>query len=1153
MKMGTFVLRQRGLFNLLVIFALVLGFLPASSTPVLATGVTDLFFSEYIEGSSNNKALEIYNGTGAAIDLGAAGYNVQMFFNGSTSAGLTINLIGTVTNGDVFVLAHSSAVPVILAEADLTNGSGWFNGDDAVVLRKGDIVIDVIGQIGFDPGSQWGTDLTSTADNTLRRKATVLFGDTNGSDVFDPSIEWEGFANDTFDGLGAHTVIAGETPPYVASTVPANGDTGVALDASIVVTFSEPVNISTDWFDLSCTQQGSVSAASSGGPQVFTVTPDAPFLEGQDCTFTVYAAAVTDQDADDPPDSMESDYVISFSTQSAVDICTLPFTPIYDIQGSGPATPIPGVVTTQGVVVGDYEGPSPTLRGFYLQDLTGDGNPETSDGVFVFNGSNNSVSLGDVVRITATASEFQDQTQLSNVTEIIPCGTGSVDPVDVTLPVASADYLERYEGMLVRLPQTLYVTEHFQLGRFGQVVMSSEGRLKQPTNVVEPGAPALALQAANNLNRIIIDDALNVQNPDPILFGRGGNPLSASNTLRGGDTATGIVGVMTYTWAGNSASGNAYRVRPINALGGGVPDFKPTNPRPVEPEEVGGSLKVTGFNVLNYFNNFGNTCFMGVGGEATSCRGANNLTEFERQAAKIVAALAEMDAAIVGLMEIENDGYGQDSATQDLVNRLNAVTAPGTYALINVDAGTGQLNALGTDAIKVGLIYQPAKVTPVGVTAALNSDEFVTGGDSDPRNRPALAQTFVENDTGGRLTVVVNHLKSKGSACDAPDANDGQGNCNAVRLNAALLLAEWLRTDPTSSGDPDVLIVGDLNSYAMEDPIMALEEFGFTNLILKFVGPDAYSYAFDGQWGYLDHALGSASLVSQVTGVTEYHINSDEPSVLDYNIEFKSAGQVASLFAPDQFRASDHDPVIVGLDLNASPVVGKIEVTYDPVKINTPITASASFTDADKLDTHTAVWNWGDGTTSAGVVLESEGSGTVSGEHLYTAPGIYTITVTVFDDSGNSGTSKSHPVVIYDPDGGFVTGGGWIYSAPGAAVDVPGASGEAQFAFVSKYHKSATKPKGNITFYFEAAGIHFTSTSIEYLVVNTAGTEAIFKGSGVYNDVGNYKFMIWVEDGKPDTFRIKIWTARSKNTYVVYDNGDYQPINGGSIHIHTGK
>jgi len=166
---------------------------------------TELFFSEYIEGTSNNKALEIYNGTGAAINLTGGGYNVQMFFNGNPSAGLTINLTGTIANGDVYVLAHSSANATILAQADQTNGAGWFNGDDAVVLRKGTTSIDVIGQIGFDPGTKWGTGLISTADNTLRRESTISAGDTNGTNVFDPAVEWDGFATDTFDGLGWHT------------------------------------------------------------------------------------------------------------------------------------------------------------------------------------------------------------------------------------------------------------------------------------------------------------------------------------------------------------------------------------------------------------------------------------------------------------------------------------------------------------------------------------------------------------------------------------------------------------------------------------------------------------------------------------------------------------------------------------------------------------------------------------------------------------------------------------------------------------------------------------------------------------------------------------------------------------------------------------
>jgi len=364
--------------------------------------------------------------------------------------------------------------------------------------------------------------------------------------------------------------------------------------------------------------------------------------------------------------------------------CDASFTAAYTIQGSGNASLLNGtVVTTQGVVVGDFEGPSPALRGFYLQDLAGDNDPATSDAVFVYNGNNNSVQLGQVVRVTGTVGEFQNQTQLS-ASSIAQCGTGSVAPLDVMLPMASADDFERFEGMLVRLPQTLYVTEHYQLGRFGQVVLSSNARLAQPTNVALPGADALAVQAQNDLNRIILDDAANGQNPDPIVFGRNAQPLSASNTLRGGDSATGIVGVMTYTWSGNAASGNAWRVRPVNALGANLPYFHATHPRPDTPPSLGGSLRVVGMNVLNYFNTFSG-CTGGVSGAAMSCRGAESSTEFTRQQAKTVAALVAMDADVVGLVEIENDGYGDNSAIRNLVDALNAATAPNRYALLDVD------------------------------------------------------------------------------------------------------------------------------------------------------------------------------------------------------------------------------------------------------------------------------------------------------------------------------------------------------------------------------------------------------------------------------------------------------------------------------------
>jgi predicted extracellular nuclease len=172
--------------------------------PLQAQAPTELFLSEYIEGSSNNKAIEIYTGTGGDVNLATGGYSIQMFFNGNPLAGLTINLTGTVASGDVFVLAQASADPAILAVADQTSSASWFNGDDAVVLRKSGVVIDSLGQAGFDPGTEWGSGLVSTADNTLRRKASVFQGDPNSTNLFDPAIEWDGFATNTFDALGCH-------------------------------------------------------------------------------------------------------------------------------------------------------------------------------------------------------------------------------------------------------------------------------------------------------------------------------------------------------------------------------------------------------------------------------------------------------------------------------------------------------------------------------------------------------------------------------------------------------------------------------------------------------------------------------------------------------------------------------------------------------------------------------------------------------------------------------------------------------------------------------------------------------------------------------------------------------------------------------------
>jgi predicted extracellular nuclease len=624
--------------------------------------------------------------------------------------------------------------------------------------------------------------------------------------------------------------------------------------------------------------------------------------------------------------------------------CSTVDTPIGQIQGFGASAALAGTQTVQGVVVGDYEGISPTLRGFYLQNLPAgiDNDPATSDAIFVYNPANDAVSLGQIVQVTGTVGENQGQTQISSPTIVNCGGSGNITPVDVKLPIQAAnggvDYWERYEGMLVRFPQPLYVTEHFQLGRFGQIVVSADPKLPQPTHVATPGASALAQQAANSLNRFIVDDALQNQNPDPIVFGRGGQGLTASNTLRGGDTVTNLTGVMTYTWSGNSASGNAFRLRPINALNAGVPNFIAANPRPSVPAQVNGHLKVASANLLNFFNTFTH-CTNGVGGMPSTqeCRGTDSQAEFDRQWPKTVENLVGTGAAVIVVNEMENDGYGSNSAIQFLVDKMNAKAGAGTYAFINPDPTHGT-NALGTDYIKVGMLYKPGIVKPVGNTAVLNTGAmrlYQTNNGPIGRNRPSLAQAFEEKTTGKRFITVANHFKSKSksSACDSntgflspthsttaivadTDAGDGQGTCNKTRTAAAEELMFWLTQDPTGTGESDILVMGDLNSYAMEDPINVFKNHGYTNLIEKHIGSDGYSYAFDGEWGYLDHALASFTMAAQVQGVVEWHINADEPTVLDYNTESKSTSQLASLYAADAFRTSDHDPIIIGLTLD---------------------------------------------------------------------------------------------------------------------------------------------------------------------------------------------------------------------------------------------
>ncbi|WP_228266404.1 ExeM/NucH family extracellular endonuclease [Ornithinimicrobium ciconiae] len=958
---------------------------PAAPAPAAADS---LIISEYVEGTSNNKALEIYNTGDASVDL--SGYQIQGFQNGNTTVGFTLTLEGTLAPGGTYVVAHTLAAQAVLDVADLKYNL-QHNGDDVVVLgtTEGE-VLDSIGQIGNRPTGGWGSGDFTTQDNTMRRMASVCAGDTDPTDAYDPVTEWVGFPVDTFDGLGEHESDCVESEPQAPVINEFSIDTATpGDDVEFYEVYGEP---STDYSDLHIVQvegdgtsnsRGSIITADTVGntdadgfwhvdlpanriqngtltlllvegytdQTVIDADRDGVLDEGTGLT-VVDSVAVVDGNANDLfysetalvggfddlpfapggasriPDGTDTDSVAdwvrndfnkagfpgfegppapgqAWNTPGQPNEvyeeeppppggeCGDPATAIGAVQGSGDATPISGtLVTIEGVVVGDFQ--EGGFNGFYVQD-EGDGNPATSDGIFVHAPGAAEVSVGDQVRVTGTATEFDGLTQISTSPVIVPCATGVELPEATVLefPLTDADK-EAVEGMYVTFPADLSILEYFNYARFGEVVVGTgldTARQFQPTALALPdSAEAIEVRDHNATHRITIDDGLSPQNP-PFLRHPAGGQFTLEHTFRGGDTITDLAGVMDHRF-------NLYRVQPTEDA-----VFTAVNPRPTEvPDMEDATMTVAAFNVLNYFTDLNG-------------RGADTPEEFDRQEVKIVSALAELDADVVGLIEIENN---DDGAVATLTAALNAEVGAGTYDY--VETGT-----IGTDEITTAFIFKPATVAPVGDFALLTTavdDRFL-----DDKNRPTLAQTFEELATGEQVTVAVNHLKSKGSTCeDVGDLEDPwAGNCNGVRTDAAEAMVDWLADDPTGTGAENTLVIGDLNSYDKEDPINVFLDGGYSDLLLDHQGEYEYSYVFDGQLGYLDYAMANDALSAKVTATEAWKINADEPSVLDYDMTFKPDEQDA-LFEPNAFRSSDHDPILVGLDLDPTVVPDPVVV-----------------------------------------------------------------------------------------------------------------------------------------------------------------------------------------------------------------------------------
>ncbi|MEO1491281.1 MAG: ExeM/NucH family extracellular endonuclease [Pseudomonadota bacterium] len=612
-------------------------------------------------------------------------------------------------------------------------------------------------------------------------------------------------------------------------------------------------------------------------------------------------------------------------------------------------SPLSGqIVTIEAVVTAEFlDG----LSGFFVQeeDADQDGNDATSEGLFIFdNGLDlEGLAVGDLVQVTGEVGEFFGQTQISaDFVEIVSSGNTLPTATEVTFPTTGvildddgefvAD-LEAVEGMLITIPTDMTVTEFFNLDRFGEYRVSSDGRLESFTQNNDPDVEGFAQHLQDIAARsVTLDDGSSEQNPDELKIIDGNDGiLTADDSFRIGDTISDITGVLGYSF-------DQFRIQD------GQGTFTETNPRPLSPDDIGGTFSVASLNVLNFFTTLDDGTAQTDGG--FDPRGADDLTrfdtnselantdpnaEFDRQTEKLVNAIVELDADILGLVEIENtDDNRALQALVDAVNdRLHELGSEDRYHAVDPGGLVGGENG---DAITTGLIFKANTVEQTaGTTVEVLDDTRVTEElgldfgqpvfDGVNTNRNPVVATFTDLASGQELTVAVNHFKSKGGTGDGADADqlDGAGNFNQTRLNGSIALDAFLQTNPTNSNSDKILILGDLNAAQQEDPVTFLEDAGFTDLAEEFINdPDTpesenRSFVFDGQSSTLDYALANEALLADVAGVTEWHINADEADAIDFNLDF---GRNPDLFDGDSpARNSDHDPVLVSFEF--APIV----------------------------------------------------------------------------------------------------------------------------------------------------------------------------------------------------------------------------------------
>jgi len=839
-----------------------------------ATQPSDLFISEYIEGSSNNKAIEIYNGTGAPIDLAAGAYNIQVSFNGLNNPQLTINLSGTVADGDVFVVAHAQASAAILAQADQTNGYTWYNGDDAVVLRKGTTIIDAIGRISFDPGTEWGSGVTSTADSTLRRKGTVSAGDANAFDAFDPSIEWEGFPVDTFTGLGCFAANCGSNFPVsiaCGSTVvlQQGGTANRAVTAtdpdgtvtSLVVSSVTPVPLSGSISRTSFTGASSVGGVATS---VVTVTSSVPAGS--------YSVLMHAENNDPTPQSAECTLAVSVTTPPVLEIFT--------IQGSGAASPSVGqVVRTNDNIVTALAWGTAGYNGFFIQtpDARADASDRTSNGLFVFTGSAPAVSVGDQVDVVARVAEFFTQTELVSAAVTVDSSGNSLPAAVLLTQVAPGVFvpshdqpwppneLERFEGMRVRVEdgRTTAPTDNFG----DTPIVADNTRAFREPGMEYPGFFGYPVIWDGNPEEFEI-------NPDGA--GLADVSLPAGSVIH---VAEGPLAV----------SFSDYQIWPTT--------FSYTAaalPRPVRARYAG-ELTVASQNLLRFF-------------DADPTNGPDDgpvsLAQYQARLAKASLHIRTVLGApdVLSLEEVENIGVLTDLAARIASDDPSLVYS--AYLLEGNDIGGIDTGFLVRNTVSV-----TAPLAQVGADTIFDFE--LDGSLLNDRPPLVLQAEYVANGAPFPFTVIGVHNRSLTNT----EGTSSTANRNRhKRLEQATELAQYIQSLQVAHPARRIVVTGDFNAFQFSDgyvdvvgiltgnldpngAILPGADYVEPNLVDRvndLPASEQYSFVFQGSAQVLDHMLTSQTLNDFVRGLAYARGNADAPASLQ-----------ADPTTP--LRTSDHD------------------------------------------------------------------------------------------------------------------------------------------------------------------------------------------------------------------------------------------------------